>query len=148
MGYNPNFRGTTAKGGATSLQSLYQNGEVSTITKGKPVTVNASGQSKLVNVSSEASVSAIVGVAAEDTPSAANGQVLDCGRLENITTSFAVGTPVWIATDGSLTNIRPEAGVNGFVAGMYVVFVGVIVKNQFNGLQKDLKVYMDLIGQL
>ena len=147
MTYSPNFRGTSATS-ARALQTTYQNGEGFTITKSKPVSINGSSQMVLVDVTSDASVAGIVGVAAQDTLSAANGLVLDVGRLENITTSFNIGDAIYIDTDGSLTNVRPSIGVGLWTAGMFVVFVGVIVKNEFNALQKDLKVYMDVVGQL
>ncbi len=147
MGYNPNFRGSSV-GAARGLLTGYVNAEAFTLVKTTPVTVNALGQMVKVNVSSDSSVAGILGVAAVDTPTTATGSVMDVGRLENITTSFAIGDPVYIATDGTLINVRPDIGVSGFTAGMYVIFVGVIVKNEFNGANKDLKVYMDVIGTL
>lgn len=149
MSYSPLFRGASSKAPARSLQSGYQSGSGSTITKGSPVSVNASGQIILVDVTSETSVGRIVGLAALDIPSAANGQVQGVtGRLEDITTSFAIGDTVWIAKDGSLMNTRPDYGVSGFTSGDFVVFVGVVVKNEFDIMKKDIMVMINVEGQL
>lgn len=148
MTYSPKFRGDIATGATRSLGSSYQNGSVSTITKGTPVAVNAFSQVSPVDVTNEASVLAMVGLMSVDTPSAATGTIADCGRLENITTSFSLGDPVWVAVGGGLTNVKPDAGSGGFVSGNFVVFVGVIVANQFNGLQKDIQIMKYVVGQL
>jgi hypothetical protein len=148
MAYNPNFRGANAKGSSRSLQTGYQNGTGSTLLQATPVSVNTSGQIILVDVTSDASVAGIVGVVAANTLPSANGLVLDCGRLENISTSFSIGDAIYIDTNGNLTNVRPSRGVGAYTQGDYVVFVGVIVQNEFNNTLVDLKVYMDVIGQL
>lgn len=152
MSYNPNADGSTTnqtfKGSARSIATGYQNGTGVTLTQSTPVSVNGSGQMINVDITSDASIAGLLGVVTADTPSAANGMVTDCGRLENITTSFSVGDAIYINVDGTLINTRPSIGVGGFDVGMYMVFVGVIVKNEFNALQLDLKLYMDVIGQL
>ena len=144
MAYNPNSQ----KGISRVLSTGYQNGEVFTLLKGQPVSVNTSGQIKAVDISNEASALAVVGVCSTDIPSAASGQVMDAGRLENITTSFSVGDVVYLNVDGGLTNVKPEIGVGSFVSGNFVIFIGIIVKNEFDPLQKDLKIFLNVIGQL
>ncbi|MCX9024607.1 MAG: hypothetical protein OIN85_00760 [Candidatus Methanoperedens sp.] len=94
------------------------------------------------------SVQSVVGVTNQDIPSAASGGVIDAGRVEDITTSFALRDVLYVDKSGSLTNIKPDIGVNGFVHGDYVVLVGVVVLNEFNGLKKDLKLMLSVIGQL
>lgn len=148
MAYSPVWFNKQSSGSARALDSNYQNASGSTLLKGTPVTINASGQLVLVDVSDEAAVKAMVGYAGLDLPNAASGSVIDAGRLENITTSFAVRDVVYIGKDGLLTNIEPDIGVNGFVAGDFVVLAGVIVKNEFNPAWKDLKIMTDTIGQL
>ena len=150
MSFSPNFVGSAAKGSVTALQSTYMNGEIFTLSQAQPVCVNSSGQMIHVDVTSDIAVSGIIGVIATPggVPTGASGLVMDVGRLENITTAFNIGDAIYINTDGTLMNVRPDIGVQLFVSGCYVVFVGVIVKNQFNNTQKDLKVYMDVVGQL
>lgn len=154
MGYNPLSSSPNFQGSSRSLQTGYVNGTGSTIGQGIPVSVVAiSGNVQLVDVSSDSSVRSMVGVYAISTPSSAKGLVVDCGRLENITTSFAIGDPIYLNTDGTLMNIPPTigtvfGGAPAFVAGNYVIFIGVIVKNEFNPSNLDLKVYMDIVGTL
>lgn len=148
MSYSPAFRGNTAQGSSKALASGYQNGTLSTITKGTPVSVGVSGQVSPTDVTNEASVLALVGLMSVNTPSAANGTITDAGRLENITTSFAAGDPVWIAVGGGLTNVKPNIGGGGFLSGHFVVFIGVIVVNEFNALQKDVQLMKFIVGQL
>lgn len=148
MAYNPNFRGNTGSA-AKLVRSGYQNSLVSTITKTTPVSVNTSGQLVLLDVSDETNVFRWVGVAAEDIPAAANGQVSGDGRIENITTSLSVGDFVYAGkTPGTLINTKPDIGIMSFASGDFVVLIGVIVKNEFNPLQKDLKLVLLNIGQL
>lgn len=147
MSYSPNFRGASAKASRALLTS-YQNGSGGLLTQGQPVSVNATGQIVAVDVTDDTSVAGIIGVCAQDIPNAASGTVMDAGRLENITTAFNIGDPIYINTDGSLISIRPDVGIGSFVQGDFAVFVGVIVKNEFNPTQKDLKLYMTVVGQL
>ncbi len=148
MTYSPVSFGPNSTGSAASLQTTYQNGTGSTIAIGTPVSVNTSGQLALVDVTSDQSVAGIVGLMAQSTPTTAYGLVCDSGRLENVTTSFSVGDAIYINTDGTLTNVRPSVGVGSWAEGMYCVFVGVLVKNQFNPSNTDIKIYMEVVGQL
>ena len=150
MGYNPNSSGSTTSAQlARSVQTGYINGTAGVLLQGMPVSASTTpGQMVAVDITSDASVNGILGVISANTPSAAFGNVTDCGRLENITTSFVAGNVLYINIDGTLTTTRPSAGVGGFVSGMYVIFVGIIVQNQFNPSNLDLKIYMDVIGQL
>jgi hypothetical protein len=148
MGYSPNFRGTSAKGSSRQLASGYQNGAGGTLLKATPVSINTNGQLIPVDVSDENNVRSMVGLTMDNIPNAATGQVIDFGRLENISTSFPLRTLVFIDKSGNLTDIEPAVGVNGFLVGDFSVFVGIIVKNEFNPLQKDLKLMLTLAGQL
>ena len=153
MSYSPNFVGANGKGSSRSLVTGYQNGEAFTLFQGQPVSVNTSGQMLHVDVTSDSSVAGIIGVIIADTVTTANGLVLDAGRLENITTPFSIGDAIYVNTDGSLMNVRPDIGVqygtaSTFAQGDYVVFIGVIVQNQFDPTKIDLKVYLDVVGQL
>lgn len=149
MGYNPSATGTAFKGSARSAASNYQNGTGSTMPIATPVAVNGSSQLILVDVSSEASVLAMVGYTAIAIPSAAIGSVASNGRLENVTTGFAVGSPLWVGnTPGSLTNVQPDLTVSGWATGDFVIFVGIVVQNEFNPANQDIQLSTQIIGQL
>lgn len=148
MSYSPSFRGTVARGSVKALQSTYINNTGLTIAKGNPVCSDASGELALVNVSSDASVSSIVGLTSESVLNGETGNVIDAGRLTDITTSFSVGSAIYVSKTGTLTDSRPDIGVGGFLVGDYVVFVGVIVKNEENPSLKDIKLLLSVVGQL
>lgn len=148
MAYNPNFRGSNAKASSRQTITSYQNGTVGTLTQATPVSVNSSGQLVNVDPSNEASVQSLVGLMVADTPSSANGQVIDNGRLENIVTSFSIRDVLYVNKLGNLTNVKPDIGIGGFMVGDFVVLVGVVVKNEFNALQKDIKLMLSVIGEL
>lgn len=149
MSYNPSARGTSFQGSSRQTGTGYQNGYGSTLTKATPVSTNTSGLIVPLDPSNEALVLAIVGLCSVDIPNAAIGEVFDNGRLENITTSFAIGDPVWAGkTPGTLTNVKPSIGVGSFLEGDFVIFLGAIVENEFNPSQKDIKLMISLVGQL
>jgi hypothetical protein len=146
MSYSPFFRGSNAKGSVRNLQSGYQNGTGGTLAQGTPVTVNLAGQLVAVDVSNDAMANGIVGLVAADIPVSASGQVLDNGRLENVSMGFNVGDILYVSKSGFLTNIIPDYGVGGFAAGDWIIFVGVVVQNEFNALQKDIVVSISSNG--
>lgn len=148
MTYSPVSFGPNSKGSAVSLQTSYINGTLSTLTMGTPVSVNTAGQMIPVDITNDASVSGFLGIVAQDTPNGASGLVLASGRLENLTTSFAIGDPVYINTSGALINIRPGVGIGTFNVGDFCIFVGVIVQNQYNPSNKDLMLHKEVVGQL
>lgn len=151
MSYSPNFVNNSANVSVTSSRKVarnYTNGSGSTLSKGTPVGMLSNGLVNLVNVSSKASVDAFVGLYNISTPNAASAEVIDSGILEDITTSFAIADPVYIAKNGSLTNIVPVVGSNGFISGDYVIFLGVITINEFDNAKKDLKIMIAKPGRL
>lgn len=149
MSYSPNFRGSNSKGSAKSLMTGYQNASGSTLAMATPVSTNGIGQLITIDVSNEDTVSALLGVTSSSIPNSANGLVIDAGRLENVTgLSASVGDPLYISKTGSLTNIKPNVGDNGFLAGDFVIFIGVVVSNEFIPANKDIKLMIQLIGQL
>lgn len=148
MSYSPYFLNQQSQGSVKGTVSNFQNASGSTLAKGTAVAVNTSSQLVLVDPSNEAIVQAIVGLTSIAIPNAATGGVQDNGRLENVTTSFAIGDALYIAKDGSLTNVKPEIGVSSFTDGDFVIFVGVVVKNEFNVSLKDIKLMISIIGQL
>lgn len=148
MTYSPNFRGNSARGSSRQCQTNYQSGSGSTMSKGVPVSVNAFGQVTPTDVSDETSVEGIVGLLSADLPTAASGGVISDGRVEDVTTSFVYGDPVYVAKAGGLTNTRPSIGVGSFVTGDFVIFLGVVVQNEFNPAKKDIQLMISIVGQL
>lgn len=152
MSYNPSTDGSINnqyfKGSARSVVSGYQNATGSTLPMATPVAINSSGQLIAVDVSSQAVVQAIVGLTAASIPNAANGQVADGGRLENVSLAFSAGDALYVAKDGTLTNIKPDIGVGGFLSGDFVIFIGVMAVNEFNPSNFDIKLLISVIGEL
>lgn len=148
MAYNPNARGTAFKAPARGIQTNFQNASGSTLLKAAVVSSNTSGQIVPIVVNDDASVSRFMGLVAVNTPNAATGGVMASGRLEDVTTSFAVGDALYVGADGALTNVKPDYGVSTFDVGYYVIFIGVVVKNEFNASLKDIQVMPQVIGQL
>jgi hypothetical protein len=146
MSYDP--PNSTNSFSSRNLSTNYTNGSGSTILKGTPVATLSTGLVTTIDASDQASVDAFVGLYAQDTPNGASGLVIDSGRLENVTTSFNVGDPLYISKTGGLINVPPSIGVNGFVVGDEVVFVGVVVINEFNPSLKDIKVLIEKVGDL
>lgn len=151
MSYSPYFlnkNGTGNVAGSRGTITNFQNGSGSTLAKATLVSVNVSGQLVPTDVTSEVLVQAMVGLTGISIPNAASGEVVDNGRLEDITTSFAIGDALYLGKTGLLINTKPEIGVATFDEGDFVIFVGVVVKNEFNGSLKDLKLMISVIGQL
>ncbi len=148
MTYSPSFFNSQSLGSSRATITNFQNGSGSTLAKATLVSVNASSQLIPTVVTSEAIVQSIVGMTNISIPNAASGSIIDNGRLENITTVFAVGDAVYLGKTGLLINVKPEIGVATFAEGDFVIFVGVVVKNEFNVSLKDLKLMISVIGQL
>ena len=151
MSYNPNFVGQSSAAPATGTATGYVNGTGSTIAIGTSVSINTSGNAVLTNVTSETSVEGWIGLAAESTAASANGLVISSGRLQNISTAlgFSVGDPIWLGpTPGTLTNVRPDTSVSPWASGDWVVFIGIVVQNEFNNTQQDIQISKQIIGQL
>jgi hypothetical protein len=148
MGYNPNAIGSTFKGSSRSVASGYQNGSAGTLPAITPVAINSAGQILPIDIANEALVKSFVGLTSTAIPSAASGLVLSSGRVENSQTSFAVGSPVWINFDGTLTNIQPDYSVTGWSTGDFVFFIGIVVQNEFNPTLQDIQLFPQLVGQL
>ncbi|CAM6005516.1 unnamed protein product [Sphagnum balticum] len=127
----------------------YTNASATTpIPQAMACSVNSSGQLVPLDVSSDASWKAFVGYANARIPTSTLGPVISNGRLQNITTSFTAGTPLYIGIDGNPTNAIPTAGTNGFVSGDMVIFMGVIVPNEANPSEYDIALFTQLIGTL
>lgn len=140
-----------AGAGASSsirMEDTFTNNTGSLISKGTPVRINASGTLELIDVNVEAEVDAVVGITAEDIADSASGYVVFGGRLTEISTAIAVGSAVYISKVGLLTSTKPSIGVNGFVAGDYIVRVGTIIVNKDNPANKDFLINISDATQL
>lgn len=133
---------------ASGLEVKFQNGAGSPLPKGTPVRKNSLGSIAFIDVSVEAEVLGLVGVTNAVIADTAIGSVITAGRIENVTITATFGDPVYIAKDGSLTNLKPEIGVGGFLAGDFVVRIATVSRNETNPLQKDLVLEIMLVGQL
>lgn len=134
--------------GASAVTDERSNNTGITINKALPLRLNASGELDFVNVAVEAEVAGVAGCAENAIPNGSKGIMVNSGKIEDISTTAAFGDPVYINKAGGLTNIQPSEGVNGFVAGDFVVSMGVIAKNELNPSLKDLIVIVDIVGQL
>lgn len=150
MGYNPIFRGSVGKGSSRQNQTGYTNGTPSTIAIATPVSINVGGNMIPLDVTDETSAQGFLGLTSISTPSAASGLVVNSGRLEGLSlVGFTVGDAVYAGpTPGSLTNVKPDRSAPGWSAGMFVIFLGCYVVNQFNGGLNDIQLMPTLIGVL
>lgn len=148
MAFSPFFLNQNSRGSSRATVANFQNGSGFTLAQAVPVSVNTSSQIVPLDVTSEVSVQALVGLTSISIPNAATGSVIDNGRLENITTTFAVGDAVYAGKDTPLTNVKPDLTVGDWAVGDFVIFLGVVVKNEFNPSQMDIKLMISLIGQL
>lgn len=148
MTYSPKFRGNVSTAPSSAVSSGYQNGTAGDLVQCTPVSVNGSGQIINIDVTDVNSINRFVGLLGSDTPSSANGLVFDAGRIEKVNLGFAVGDAIYVSKSGFLTNLKPDYGVGGFTVGDWVVFVGVIVQNQYDNTKKDLKLFLSVIGQI
>lgn len=133
---------------STGVSDSRTNNTGVSISKATPVRINTSGDLDFVNVSVESEILNVVGVTNADIANGSEGDFINTGKIEDISTSLGFGDVAYISKTGTLTNVQPSIGVGGFVAGDFVVRIGVIAKNQLNPLLKDLILSMDIRGQL
>ena len=119
-----------------------------TIPKATPIRINSSGELDFVDVSVEADITGFSGAASENIPNNAKGEFVNSGKISDIATTASLGDLLYISKSGDLTNQKPSIGVAGFIAGDFVVIVGVVAKNENNPLLKDLILNVDIVGQL
>jgi hypothetical protein len=148
MSYSPNsFSPQTAT--ASAVVTDYTNASaINAIPQGQACSINSSGLIVPLDVSSQPSWQGFVGYAQVRIPTSTLGPIIANGRLQNFTTALPVGTALYVGTDGNPTNIVPSVGVNGFVEGDMVIFMGVLVSNEANGSEIDIALFTQLIGTL
>lgn len=150
MTYDPRTYGKTVitVGAVSTELPSRTNASGGALNRTDPVRLDSSGQVQKVDPSVEAQVLALIGVAKD---SVANGSLVGIatgGRLENVTVPGSLGDSLYLSKTGTLTNVKPSIGVGGFVAGDFVVFIGISVKNQANPLLTDLMINIRVVGQL
>ena len=129
--------------------SVYlQNGETFMIPKGYPVFVNSLGRIMLTDVSVEAESFSVIGLVYSNVAIGASGKIVANGLLKDVAGTFNFGDVLFVAKDGTLTNVKPSLAVGGFVELDWVVKVGVVTKNQDNPALKDVLVNVQIMGQL
>jgi hypothetical protein len=133
---------------AVSQEILLENNSGSSIPSFTPVRSDSNGDMDVIDVSVEAESLAIVGLTKTSVPDATTGAMVTSGRLENVTGSFVFGNVIYVSKTGGLTGNPPTVGVDGFLAGDWVIKLGVVTKNQSNPILKDLVVQVQLMGQL
>lgn len=149
MSYNPLYVGQQSAGSARQLVTDYTNASATVaIPQAQAVSINSSGLIVPLNVSSQASWNNFVGYANVRIPTSSSGPVIANGRLQNITTGLAVGTALYIGKDSNPTSTVPSVGVNSFVSGDAVIFMGVLVNNEANPSEIDIALFTQIIGTL
>lgn len=133
---------------AVAQEILLDNNSGSTIAAFTPVRADTNGDMDVVDVSVEAESLAIVGITKTSVPDATTGAMVTNGRLENVTGTFVFGDVIYVSKTGGLTSTKPDIGVDGFLAGDWVIKLGVVTKSQINPLNKDLIIQIQLMGQL
>jgi hypothetical protein len=147
VGYNPSVVNGTASA-ARHLQTNFTNATGAFLPMCSVVSSNVNGQIEVIDLTSDDSVARFVGLTSVDMPAAATGGVICQGRIEKFITTFNVGDSLYVNYDGTLTNVKPDYGIGTFDVGYYVIFIGVVVKNEFNTSLKDLQINPTVFGQL
>lgn len=151
MSFSPFYFNQQGTGTSEGVVTNYTNASaITAIPQAMACSVNSSGLVIPLDVTSQTSVNKMVGYAASRIPVSVAGPIISNGRLQiyTNTNSYALGTPLYVGTDGNPTNIVPSAGVNGFSSGNYVIFMGVLVANEANPSEFDISLFTQVIGVL
>lgn len=137
-----------AAGQATASKIELTNQSGSLINALQPITIDSSGYIKAIDVTSEVDAVKTVGLALANIANNSSGEVLVVGRADNVSVPFSFGDYLYVSKTGGLTNSFPTEGVGGFVAGDFVIRVGVVARNTVTPSNKDILVSIGIIGQL
>lgn len=149
MSYSPVSFNPQGTGTSEALVTNYTNASsVTAILQAQACSINGSGLLVPLDVSSQTSWNSFVGYAYVRIPASTAGPIVANGRLQNFVTAFPVGTALYIGTDGNPTNIVPSVGVNSFVSGDAVIFLGVLVQNELNPSEIDIALFTQVVGTL
>lgn len=149
MTYRPfNIIIQQAAASSSATSSALINSSGSTIAALTPIRVDNNGDMRMIDVSLETSALSVAGLTIATTPHMSTGEVITQGRLTDITIGFAVGDYVYVSKSGTLTNVLPTNGANGFVDGDFIIRIGVVAKNELDSNKKDLFVNISVAGQM
>ena len=148
MSYSPSSYNPQTSTASAVVTDYTNASAITAIPQAQAVSVNSSGLLTPLDVSSQSSWNNFVGYAYIRIPTSTLGQVIANGRLQNITTALPVGTPLWVGKDSNPTDTPPSIGVNGFVSGDMVIFLGVLVQNEANPSEIDISLFTQFIGTL
>lgn len=129
-------------------KAVLKNNSGITLTRLTPVSVENTGKANTVNVSLESNAVAVVGLFDEDTNHNTFGTVMTSGLMQDVIISANYGDALYVSKTGGLTNIKPSIGVGGFLAGDFVIKIGVVCLSIVNPVGKDIIVMPHVIGQL
>jgi hypothetical protein len=149
MTYDPRLSGSVLTiGVASSELPARTNASGASVTRTNPIRLDSNGDIQRVDPSIEAHVLACVGVAKDSVANSALCGIVTSGRLVDVTVPGSLGDTLFLSKTGTLTNLKPSIGVDGFVSGDFVLSIGIVVKNQDNPLLSDLLINIRLVGQL
>lgn len=149
MTYDPRLYGAVLTIGAVSSElPPIINSSGGSINRTDAARLDSSGNAQKVDPAVEAQALSCLGVFKDSVPNGSLVGIVTQGRLENVTVSGTFGDAMYVSKTGALTHIKPSIGVNGFVAGDFVIFIGLVTKNQSNPLLTDLMVNIRVVGQL
>lgn len=132
--------------GSTQIQVYNQSGQQ--LTQFAPVCIDSLGYLAPIDVANEAKSLAIIGLMTAAANNNTLGSVIQSGKIENITTSANYGDVLYVSKTGGITSTKPSIGTGGFVAGDFVLRLGVISRNIDSPSQKDLLVNISIVGEL
>ena len=133
---------------SAAITTSESNNSGSTLTKLTPVRIDASGDMAMIDVSIELEALGIAGVLNSDTLHTNSGEIINSGRISNITTTATLGDVLYVSKAGGVTNTKPAIGIDGFVIDDFVIRLGIVAKNPGNPVNKDLLVNISIVGQL
>lgn len=132
----------------SAVTATLTNGSGDILVKMTPTGINASGYLDVIDVSIESSALTMIGLILNDIAIGGNGEVVLGGCLKEITTTFPLGAILYVSKIGGITNIKPSIDIDGFVAGDFIIKIGVISRNIVNPINKDLIINISIVGQL
>ena len=138
-------------GGGGGASSIFVTASA-TILRGYPVTINTLGQLAVVDITNEDSSYAFCGITAVDCLIGGTASLAASGNIfYDLPAAFSLtgqwGKPIFVSHTGTLTMTKPVVGIGGFLAGDYILFVGVTTKNPSSGTT-DLILNPRVVGQL
>lgn len=143
MGYSPNS-GTPNISRSTARQAGNNTG--TTIPKTMPVKITATGI-ETIDPAVETDIDAFAGLTGNSTNNGDVAEVVTSGIITNSGLTYSAGTVIYVSKSGGITDTKPAIGVGGFVAGDFVIRLGIVVEN-VNPLLRDVILNIQLIGQL